>query len=336
MGKFRDGADTRALRFAMGFPLVLGLAFVICAFLVRADLPEPLAVGWGDGGPVAFAPFGTVVGAGAALIVLAGWAALAQAVPLSRPARMRRTMMGAGLALTLFIATVLAALLVGQLGLPDARGSRVDASVLALGSGAALALGIILGFVFKADERWSVDDDRALDAAVQQQLDPELAADTCTRWVHARSSVFVMVGIAAILPGALISIVLPWLGLLLAAVAVLAATFLVARIRIDRSGLRVYAGGFLRVIEVPAADIATATAQDVSAANFGGWGFRVHAGTRTMLVSSGPAVLIECGGGRVAAVSGGTAETAESMARTLARVAARARRPGDTPDAWPE
>ena len=139
MGKLRDSVDARALRFAVGFPLMLAAGFVVCAFLVRPDLPEPLAVRWTGGVAVDFAPFGAVVGGGAAMIVLIGWAVLVQAVPLySRPAIMRRIMMGTGLFVSLFIATVLAAVLVGQLGLEDAGQAQVDVAVLAMGSGAAL------------------------------------------------------------------------------------------------------------------------------------------------------------------------------------------------------
>src|SRR2546427_3928628 len=125
MGKFRESVDVRALRFAVGFPVMLAAAFIVCAFLLRSDLPEPLAVRWTDTGAADFAPFGAVVGVGAVLIVLIGWAVLLQAVPLSRPALMRRIMMGAGLSLSLFVTTVLAAVLVGQLGLDNARDSRV-------------------------------------------------------------------------------------------------------------------------------------------------------------------------------------------------------------------
>src|SRR6478736_1197580 len=195
MGKIRDSVDARALRFAIGFPLMLAAGFVLCALLVRPDLPEPLAVRWTAAGAADFAPFVTVAGAGASLIVVIGWAVLLQAVPLSRPAMMRRIMMGAGLSMSLFVTTVLAAVLVGQLGLPDARESRVDVTVLAMGSGAALGLGVVMGFVFKADERWSADDERAAREALERELDPELARDTVSLWVHARSSVFVMLGI---------------------------------------------------------------------------------------------------------------------------------------------
>ena len=94
-----------------------------------------------------FAPFGAVVGVGAAMIVLIGWAVLVQAVPLSRPAIMRRIMMGTGLFVSLFIATVLAAVLVGPARAWRTRGqAQVDVAVLAMGSGAALGLGVCHGF----------------------------------------------------------------------------------------------------------------------------------------------------------------------------------------------
>ncbi|MGO4805034.1 hypothetical protein AB4089_07880 [Arthrobacter sp. 2MCAF15] len=331
MGKIRDSVDARALRFAIGFPLMLAAGFVVCALLVRPELPEPLAIRWTDAGAVDFAPFTAFVGASAALIVVVGWAVLLQAVPLSRPVMMRRIMMGAGFAMSLFLTTVLAAALVGQLGLPDARGSHVDASVLALGSGAALAMGFVMGMVFKADERWSVDDDLAVRQALQREQDPELARDRVSLWVHARSSIFVMLGIATLLPAALFTIAVPWVSALLVAAALVAAAFLVARIRVDRSGLRVFVAGFVRVMNVPAAAIDAATPSDVRAADYGGWGYRIHGNTTALLVSSGPAVVIDRSDGHRLAVSGGSAATADNIAQTLSRVADRARRNGGAP-----
>ena len=110
-----------------------------------------------------------------------------------------------------------------------------------MGSGAALGLGVVMGFVFKADERWSTDDDRAMAEALARELDPDLARDSVSLWVHARSSVFVMLGIATLLPAALLTIAVPWLAALLVALALLAAACLFARIRVDReraAGLR--------------------------------------------------------------------------------------------------
>src|SRR6476620_5589017 len=269
MGKFRDSVDARALRFAVGFPVVLAGAFVFSAFLLRADLPNPVAIGWTPDGGAYFAPFGAYAGGGAALILAAGWLVLSQAVPLSRPTVMRRIMMGAGLSVSLFVTTVLAAALVGQAGVPDARESSVDVIVLASGSGAALSLGVIIGFVFKADHQWTPEDDIALQRALEQELDPELAGDSLRFWVHARSSVFVMIAIASLFPASLIAIVVPWLGALLVAAALVGAAFLFARITADRSGLRVFLAGILRVIDVPATAISAAQPADVRAADYG-------------------------------------------------------------------
>lgn len=325
MGKIRDSVDAKALRFAMGFPVLLAAAFVVCALLLGPDVPDPMAVRWSDAGPAGFAPFPSFVTFGGLIIAAVGWLALGQAVPLSRPVVMRRIMMGAGLGISLFVTTALAAVLVGQAGIADVREAQVDMSVLALGSGAALALGVIVGFVFKADEQWSVDDDRALQAALERELDPELATDSVRLWVHARSSVFVMLGVASLFPAALVSIAVPWLGALLVVLAVLAAAFLFARVIVDRSGLRVFAAGFVRVMEVPAAAIASAAPADVRAADYGGWGYRHHGGTTAMLVSSGPAVVVNRADGKKLAVSGGSTDSAERVAAVLSRVAARAR-----------
>ena len=324
MGKFRDSVDTRALRFAVGFPVVLAAAFVFCAFLLRPDLPDPVAISWTADGGASFAPFGAYAAGGALLIIAAGWLVLSQAVPLSRPAVMRRIMMGTGLFLSLFITSVLAAGLVGQAGLADARESRVDLTVLALGSGAALSLGVTMGFVFKADRQWSPEDDRALEVALVRELDPELAGDTLRLWVHARSSVFVMIAVACLFPAALIAVAQPWLGALVAALAVVAAAFLSARIKADRGGLRVLVAGVLPVMDVPAAAISTASAADVRAADYGGWGYRNHSGTAAMLVSSGPAVVVHKTDGHNIAVSGGSPASAARLAEVLTRVAARA------------
>jgi hypothetical protein len=328
MGKYLDSVDAKALRFAVGFPVMLAAGFVVCAFLLRPDLPEPLAIRWTDDGGAAFAPFGAFVGGGALMILVFGWLGLYQAVPVGRPVLMRRIMMGAGLFLALFITTALAAGLVGQAGVPDARASRVDLTVLALGSGAAVSLGVIVAFAFKADQQWSPDDDRALQFAIAKELDPDLTRDSIRLWVHARSSVFVMIAIASVFPAALIAIVVPWLGVLLIVLAFFGAAFLCARVKADRGGLKVLLAGVVPVMDIPAGSISAASAADVRAADYGGWGYRNHGGTAAMLVSSGPAVVVSKTDGQRLAVSGGSQASAARLAEVLTRVAARARRGG--------
>ncbi|WP_285242812.1 hypothetical protein [Pseudarthrobacter sp. fls2-241-R2A-127] len=331
MGKLLDSVDAKALRFAIGFPVALAAAFAFCAWLLRPDLPDPLAVRWTDDGGAAFAPFGAYVGTGAGAIVIAGWLVLLQAVPLGRPVLMRRIMMGTGFFLSLFITSALAAGLIGQVGLADARQSRVDMTVLALGSGAAVSLGVTMAMVYKADRQWSHDDDRALQTAIAKETDPDLALDTIRLWVHARSSVFVMIGIASLFPAALLALVVPWLGILLVLLAAGSAAFLFARVKADRSGLRVLLAGVVPVMDVPAGAISAASAAEVRAADYGGWGYRHHRGTAAMLVSSGPAVVVRKTDGQRLAVSGGSQASAARLADVLTRVAARARRGGGPP-----
>jgi hypothetical protein len=333
MGKLLDSVDAKALRFALGFPVALAAAFAFCAWLLLPDLPDPLAVRWTADGGAAFAPFGAYVGAGAGAIVIAGWVVLLQAVPLGRPVLMRRIMMGTGFFLSLFITSALAAGLIGQVGLADARQSRVDMTVLALGSGAAVSLGVTMAMVYKADRQWSPDDDRALQTAIARETDPDLALDTIRFWVHARSSVFVMIGIVSLVPAALLALVVPWLGILLVLLAAVSAAFLFARIKADRGGLKVLLAGVVPVMDVPAGAISAASAAEVRAADYGGWGYRHHRGTAAMLVSSGPAVVVRKTDGQRLAVSGGTQASAARLADVLTRVAARARRGGGPPAA---
>ena len=83
-------------------------------------------------------------------------------------------------------------------------------------------------------------------------------------------------------------------------------------------------------MDVPAAAIEAATPRDVTAADYGGWGYRSHGNTTALLVSSGPAVVVDRSDGHQLAVSGGSAAAADNIAQMLSRVAARARRNGDT------
>ncbi|MEO3942781.1 hypothetical protein V3C41_17055 [Paenarthrobacter nicotinovorans] len=330
MGSFRDTVDFRALRFAIAFPLLLSAGFVVCAQMLRNDLPNPVAVMWNADGGSSFAPFGAYVAGGAALIAFCGWAVFLQAVSITRPVVMRRVMMGLGLTVSLFITTVVAAGLVGQSGLSEARESHVDPIVLAMGSGAAVALGVVMMFAFKPDPRWTREDDVALQQELTLLEDPDLARDTLRLWVHARSSVFIMIIVSAVFPAALIAVVVPWLGALVAVAALVGAGFLFARVRADRGGLQVFAGGILRVLTVPAVEIAAAAPAEVKAADYGGWGWRRHDDATAMLVSSGPAVVVrKLNGGRVA-LSAGSQASADKLAGILNRAARRARDDGQS------
>ena len=257
--------------------------------------------------------------------MVVGWLVLLQAVPLSRPAVMRRIMMGAGLTVSLFVTTVLAAGLVGQPGSPTPGSPVWTSIVLAVGSGAALSLGVVMGFVFKADDQWSPEDDRAVQQALARELDPDLAGDT-VRSLGARPQFGVRHDRhcqPASRPPCSPSRV-PWLACPRGG----GCRWWPLRSsspgsRADRSGLRVFAAGILRVMDVPAAAISAATPRTSRAADYGGWGYRSHGGTAAMLVSSGPAVVVPQNRRPRLAVSGGSPAPAAQLAEVLTRVAAR-------------
>ncbi|QJY45362.1 DUF1648 domain-containing protein [Pseudonocardia broussonetiae] len=106
---------------------------------------------------------------------------------------------------------------------------------------------------------------------------------------------------------------------LVAVVALAAAGLLVAatsavRVTVDRRGLRVGLGpvGWPRIV-VPLSDVASAMVDDVSAAEFGGWGYRVVPGGSGVVLRSGPALVVVRRSGRRFAVTVDDPQTAAGL-----------------------
>lgn len=88
-----------------------------------------------------------------------------------------------------------------------------------------------------------------------------------------------------------------------------------ARVTVDRRGLRVALGplGWPRIV-IPAADVASAVAADVSAlGDFGGWGYKVWPGSTGVLLRSGPAIVVTRRSGRRFTVTVDDATTAAEL-----------------------
>ena len=238
--------------------------------------------------------------------------------------------MGAGLFVSLFVTTVLAAGLVGQIG-PGGR-AGVPAWTSSSWPWAAArpwGLGVIMGFVFKADDAGRTDDDRAMEAAAATRTGPRPGPGHAApvgprpqfRLRHDRDR-HAASGRAdhhrrAVAGG-------PrgrW--------AWLAPAFLVARVRADRSGLRVFAGGLPAGHGRPRrghrrSERRRTSRPPTTAAGATG----ATARTTALLVSSGPAVVV---GPLRRAATGASAAAAPRRRTTWRRCspgspAARARR----------
>jgi hypothetical protein len=324
----RDGVvDWRTLRFAVGFPVVLAGAFWLAVQAVARRLPTPVAFRWESQGGVAFTDLAGYLTMAVLLIIVPTLPFLVASGLTNLPVLMRRIMLSAGITLSLFLCTVAAAGLAGQFDVTDARNSHVDNLVLLLGTGGALGLGLLVHYVYTPLAQWDPRDDRALQRELQALEYPELAAVDAAVWARPRTSVLVMTGLLGIFPAALVSIVNPWLALVLLVLAVAAAALLILRVRVSREGLSLRLGGFLPVCRISSGDIRGAEALEATAADYGGWGPRTGERGRSFLVASGPAVVVlpVPGGGHPAVTfSAPDQETAERLAsalRSLARPA---------------
>ena len=294
-------------------PELLGGGFALAAFTFRGRVPEPVAFLWDADGGRAFVPFAGYLAGGAGVVALAGALACLPAALLSRPPIARRITMGGGVGLAMFLTTVLAAGLMGQVGLADAHESHPDPIVLAMGSGATLALAVVMMMAFKPDEQWSPSDEAALLA----ELEPDRAQATFVYWAHARSSVFVMLGVVAVQLSLLLLLVTPWISALLALTGLVAAGSLVLRVSVSPERVRLRAGGIVPVLSFAPASVLRATSRDVAAREFGGWGYRRRGGVVSVLVASGRAVEVLLDGGRRCAFSGRDAETSQRVVEVL-------------------
>ncbi|GAB4100245.1 hypothetical protein [Sinomonas halotolerans] len=305
--------DRRALRFALVYPLLLAAGFALAASAFRNRVPEPVAWLWDAEGGRAFASFWAYIVGGGILIACVGALLCAPAALLSRPPVARRITLAGGIGMSMFLATVLAAGLMGQVGLEDARSSHPDPVVLAMGSGATLAFAVVVAFAFKPDEQWSPGDEAALLA----ELEPERARSTFSYWAHARSSVFVMIGIVGIPLSLLLSLVALWLSAALTLAALLGAALLVLRVAVSPERVTVRVGGLVPVLALAPAVVLRAEARRVAAREFGGWGYRRRGRETSVLVASGDAVDAVLDDGRRVVFSARDPETAARVVEVL-------------------
>lgn len=306
--------DARALRFVIIFPLLLIAALSGGAFLLRASFAEGAVLPAG-GDPVPLVVFLTV-GAGSVLLP-----AVAVGVPATRrvlPSVVRRSLMGVTMALQLAVFSLFVAALLGQgahaQGLPP---ERVSGFVFLMGSGLSAAMGVVLGMTFKPEEQWTRADDLAL-AQILSGTNERLQY-----FVHPRSSVIVMILLIGVLPGGLLALITPWLGLLTVVLALFAIGNLCASVELDHAELRVKLAAVLPVIAIPVQEVDSALALAVLARNYGGVGLRKQSGREGFLASSGAAVVLRMGDGGTAVIGAPNLDVADEVARLLNRGAGK-------------
>lgn len=92
---------------------------------------------------------------------------------------------------------------------------------------------------------------------------------------------------------------------------------------VDDSGVRVYGGGTLKMLDVKDADIASAQAKDISPLEFGGWGLRISGAGAAFIIKRGPGLVVNRTKGAPRIYSVASTADAELMAARLNAQAAR-------------
>ncbi|WP_186759792.1 hypothetical protein [Arthrobacter alpinus] len=315
----KPNIDVRALRFALIFPGLLSAALVAGAFLVGHQHGS-MVLPWG-GNPVSLPSFLAV---GVAGIVVLGAGIGSQGARTTVPRTLRRVLLGTAMTLQLSAFTLFVATLLGQAGRGDLVPLRVDGYVLLMGCGLAVAMGLVLSLTFKPDEQWGAADDTALIRALEAAADPDAVNDRMAYVIHPRSSVIMMILLAALLPGALLTLLTPWLLLATVGVALLVIATLCATVQVDRRQLTVKISGVIAVLVAPCEEVQAAVSLDIVAKDYGGWGLRKHSGSASFLTHSGAAVVLRQSGGGRLVVSAPNLDVADEMAAILNRRAGKA------------
>jgi hypothetical protein len=133
-----------------------------------------------------------------------------------------------------------------------------------------------------------------------------LAPGERAMWAHRTFMVWPLV-VAGVLAAAVLVVwftadVVP--ALVLAAAALTAGVLAWVQVTVDSRGLRIGLGPWAWTVKsIPIVSVASASAQSIDAADWGGWGYRVMPGRSAVVLRSGPAIVLELTDGRRFAVT---------------------------------
>lgn len=311
--------DARALRFALIFPALLSLGLVAGGLMVGGQLAGGAELPWGGDA----VPLPVFLAVGVAAILLLGACIGSLGARTTLPRTSRRVLLGVAMTLQLAACTLFAAALLGQSGQGELPAVRIDGYVLLMGSGLAAAMGLVLALTFKPDEQWTSADDQALAHILEVKNDPSYANDQLAYFIHPRSSMILMILLAAILPGSLLALISPWILLGLVVVASVTIAMACAVVHVDRQQLTVKVLGFATVLVAPCEDTMAAVSLDIAAKDYGGWGLRRQSGSVSFLAYSGAAVVLRQNDGGRVTVNAPNLDVADELSAILNRRAGK-------------
>lgn len=113
-------------------------------------------------------------------------------------------------------------------------------------------------------------------------------------------------------------VVSPWTAVIVGAAAILTATFGRAEITADPRRLRLRSWMLgIPFKRIPLDDIAAVHTEQIDPMRWGGWGYRVEPARSSLVLHSGPGLVVERRNGTLFAVTLGDPETPASLLTTL-------------------
>lgn len=308
----------------VGGPQLLAVAPAAATMVAMWDrLPERLATRFALDGSVSDhmgrpAVFFSLIGLGLLLSVTLGFVSGAmsgtRAVLLSRW-DLPRLLVVFSWGLAGFLGVLLFALVTSNIDAGEAATVSMSALALLYALGAAVLTGAV-GFGVAPRSRTEPREGHETPAM-------ELGAGEHVSWSRSISSPwFALLGVVLLVAGPVLGWGVGWVpGGTVVAAGLLISLLSRAMVTIDRRGTTVTfsALGWPRV-QVGINEIESAAAEDVSPAQFGGWGYRIIPGASGVLLRTGPALILTRTSGRRFVV---TVDDAETAARVLNGLRAR-------------
>lgn len=319
---------TRMTLVGVVVPALIGAVGLVLIALALPQLPDPIAIHWGvTGEPDGFGSIGTVLWV--IPVVVVGYAALCFSLARGHDTGVT-AVQRLVLATSPFLATLITVIITGsiliQRGLDDARDAPSVVPLIGVGLVAGLVLGGLSLLVLPpvTDD----PDDRPRDTPVLE-LSPTERAVWFQRIAPARWLTFLLLGVAGLVivgGGLALWFFAPLWAFLVFVVLEVVAALLVAttmfwRIRIDASGFTATAGPGWPRFAIPLSEVESCAVITVTPMrDFGGWGIRWGAKGRIGIVTrSGSALEVRREDGRALVVTVSQAEQGAALLNSLAQ-----------------
>lgn len=287
--------------------LLLSALGSLWMFTVADSLPAELAIHWNSKNEVddwtslwgiAVTTVLTTVGVGGVIAVLA-------VVSRGQNLLIARIGAGVGVGFGVGIATLMVAVVAGQIDLVDTTQAEVSGPVMAGGLALALVLGVLVMWLYTPGELDRTPDAEVL--AVNASATAEGSALTLAGTERAvrgetlriRVSMGKWAWVLSVGLGATVAVstyfIFPLLALIGVVVGALVWVFCQGTAVIGPDGVKVLASGFFKLMPLEWKEIRSASVEDIKALDYGGWGYRMNGGSVAFIMSSGPALVMECG-----------------------------------------